>query len=78
MNRSFRNRSDAPRLTPEQAERQGRISRLAFERFQEPKAAIAFLNTHHTALEGRPLDVAITSQEGLMRVEAALVAFEPS
>lgn len=78
MNKPFGKRFDAPRLTPEEADRQGRISRLAFERLREPKAVMAFLNTHNTVLDGRPLDLAITSSEGLARVEAALAVYEPS
>ena len=74
MNKPFRNRFDGPRLTPEQAERQGRASRLAFDMLREPAAVIAFLNTHDPELGGRPLDLAIASPDGLLRVERALAA----
>ena len=68
----FYKRSTTPRLAPEQIERQGRISRLAFETLGQPADAITFLNTHHAVLEGRPIDLAIASAEGLLDVERAL------
>jgi hypothetical protein len=73
MNKPFAKRFNAPRLSPEQAERQGRASKTAIEAL--PSAdAIAFLNTHDDALGGRPIDVAVASAEGLTRVEAAVAA----
>jgi hypothetical protein len=33
---------------------------------------IAFLNTHHEALDGQPLYLALESDEGLLRVEGLL------
>ncbi len=68
----FYKRSTVSRLAPEQIERQGRISRLAFETLRQPAEAITFLNTHHAALGGRPIDLAIASPEGLLDVERAL------
>jgi len=68
----FYKRSSGSRLAPEQLERQGRISRLAFEALRQPAEAITFLNTHHAALGGRPIDLAIASAEGLRDVERAL------
>jgi uncharacterized protein (DUF2384 family) len=73
MNRFYK-RPAAPRLAPDQLERQGRISRLAFEVLRQPAAAITFLNTHDTVLGGRPIDLAIASPEGLLDVERALSA----
>lgn len=72
MNRPFRKKFDTPRLSPDEAERQGRASRLAFELLGGSAAAIAFLNTEHAELGGRPLDLATRSPEGLLAVEAAL------
>lgn len=72
MNRSFRKPVTGPRLAPEQAVRQGLVSRAAFEKLREPAAVIAFLNTHHQALGGRPIDLAIASREGLLSVELVL------
>lgn len=74
MNYPFRNRNIASRLDPAQAERQGRVSRLAFEALHQPAAVIAFLNTHDDRLGGRPLDLALASPEGLAEVEHALSA----
>lgn len=72
MNKPFRNRFNAPRLSPEEAARQGRASKLAFDTLREPAAVIAFLNTHDDALGGRPLDLAVASAEGLAQVERTL------
>lgn len=72
MNKPFRNRFDGPRLAPDQAARQGRASRLAFDALRQPAAVMAFLNTHDPELGGRPLDLAIASPEGLASVERVL------
>ena len=72
MSRPFAKRYDAPRLTAEQAARQGRASKRAIEVLVQPEAVIAFLNTHDEALGGRPIDVAVASDEGLAAIEAAL------
>ena len=72
MNKPFRDRSSAPRLTREQAERQGRVARLAFEALGRPEQARIFLNTHSAELGGRPIDLAIASDEDLQRVEQAI------
>lgn len=74
MNKPFRNRFAGPRLAPEEAARQGRASKLAFDALGKPDAVIAFLNTHDAELGGRPLDVAIASPEGLLSVERVLAA----
>ena len=74
--KKFRPR-DAPRLTPEQAKRQGTAARLAWERLPEPGAAIAFLNEFQAALGGRPIDLAVGSDDGLVAVERALTALRP-
>jgi uncharacterized protein (DUF2384 family) len=68
----FRRRFEVPRLSPEAAERQGRAARVAWDRFRESAAVIAFLNTHDDALGGRPIDLAVASQVGLAAVERAL------
>ena len=74
MNQAFRKRVTTPRLAPDQAARQGQVSRMAFEILRQPAAVIAFLNTHDAALGGRPIDLAVASQEGLLSVERALAA----
>ena len=71
MNMRFR-KKDVARLTPEQAERQGRAARLACESFAEPGAAVAFLNGFDKRLGGRPIDLAVGSANGLIVVEQAL------
>jgi len=78
MNRSFRKPITTPRLAPDEAVRQGLVSRLAFDKLRQPAAVIAFLNTHDVALGGRPIDLAIASREGLLSVERALDALPPA
>ncbi|MFA5970035.1 MAG: antitoxin Xre/MbcA/ParS toxin-binding domain-containing protein [Sphingomonas sp.] len=78
MNKPFRNRFAAPRLSPEQAKRQGRAAQLAWEVMPEPGAAVAFLNAHHDGLGGRPIDLAVASDEGLMAVEEMIAAARAS
>lgn len=72
MRAPFKKRNDGLRLSPEQAERQGRASRLAVEVLKRPEAVIAFLNTHDDSLGGRPIDLAVASDAGLSAVEEAL------
>jgi hypothetical protein len=58
-------------LSPASARRQGEITRLALVLLgREP--AMAFLNGENEGLGARPLDLAIASEEGRARVEAAL------
>ena len=67
-------RSNTPRLSEEEAIRQGRAARLAYEAMPAG-TAIAFLNTHNKALGGRPIDLALESAAGLIAVERAIAAF---
>jgi len=60
-----------PQLPPEEARRQGEITQLAFLLLGR-EAAIAFLNTAHAGLGGRPLDLATASDQGRNRVEAEI------
>jgi uncharacterized protein (DUF2384 family) len=64
-------KASAPRLSPSEARRQGEISRLAFLLLGRERA-IAFLNGDHPGLGGRPLDLAVASDEGCAGVEAEL------
>lgn len=73
MSRVFRKAFNAPRLTPEEAARQGRATNLALAAFGSSDA-IAFLNTHDEGLGGRPIDLAVAGGDGMARVEAAIVA----
>ena len=74
MNRTVQKRVTTPRLAPYAAARQGLVSRLAFETLRQPAVVIAFLNTHDAALGGRPIDLAIASEDGLLSVKRALAA----
>ena len=60
-----------PRMDPAHARRQGDITRLAFLVLGR-EAAIAFLNTAHAGLGGRPLELATASDEGRNSVEAEI------
>lgn len=73
MMKRFR-KSDAPKLTSEEASRQGKVARLAYEKMPAG-AAITFLNSHQAALGGRPIDLAVESAVGLLAVERAIAAF---
>ena len=64
-------KTNAQRLPPEDAKRQGEITQLAFLLLGR-ETAIAFLNTEHAGLGGRPLDLAIASDEGRNSVEAEI------
>ncbi len=77
MRKPFAKRFDAPRLSPEQAARQGQASRRAIEVLRLPDAVIAFLNTHDDVLGGRPIDIAVASDAGLAAVEHALTGRNP-
>jgi hypothetical protein len=74
MNKPFRNKYNQPRLSKEEAERQGLATRCAWESFPEQGEAIAFLNAHDDELGGRPIDLAIASASGLAAVEQAIAA----
>lgn len=74
-NMNFR-KSKAPRPTPGQMQRQSRVVQSAWHHFGEPGLVIAFLNTRHDALDARPIQLAIESDEGLQRVERLLKELE--
>lgn len=64
-------KTSAQRLAPDHAKRQGEITQLAFLLLGR-EAAIAFLNTSHADLGGRPLDLATASDAGRNSVEAEI------
>lgn len=66
-----RRRPQAVPIPADQAARQGAISRLAFQLLGR-EDAIAFLNTVHDGLGGRPLALATASAEGSAEVESEL------
>ena len=74
MSRPFRNKFDSPRLSAEEAARQGRATNLAFAAFGTAEATMAFLNGHDETLDGRPIDLAVASVDGLAKVEQAILA----
>jgi uncharacterized protein (DUF2384 family) len=68
----FRKSRKAPALSREASVRQGKVVRLAQAALGSVEAVRAFLNTHHEALGGRPIDIAVASDAGLIAVEAAI------
>ena len=64
-------KASLPRLAQDCAQRQGAITQLAFLLLGREEA-IAFLNTDHAGLGGRPLDLATASIAGRASVEAEL------
>lgn len=69
----FRKASAAPRLSPAEQERQGRVVKLAQAALPGVEAVREFLNGFHRKLRARPLDLAIASETGLEAVERAIV-----
>lgn len=71
--------SNSSRLEPDSARRQGEITRLAFHLLGRD-GAIDFLNSDHTELGARPLDLATAGAAGCAIVEAALgrLVFHPT
>jgi len=70
-------RKRRPKLAPlshEAGQRQGRIVRTAQAALGSVEAVRAFLNGHHPALDGRPIDLAVASEAGLIAVEAAIAS----
>jgi uncharacterized protein (DUF2384 family) len=64
-------RSNADRLAPDSARRQGNITRLALTLLGR-ETAMTFLNSENASLGARPLDLAIASESGCASVEAEL------
>lgn len=68
----FKSRFNTPQLSHDRALRQGKVTHLAFSMLGGRDPAVAFLNTLNPSLGGRPLDVAMASQEGLTNVMDAI------
>lgn len=60
------------KIAPENARRQGEITKLAFLVLGSSEAAIALLNQPHADLGARPLDIATASDEGYADVERVI------
>lgn len=70
MRQAFR--KSRPPLAADKGARQGRAVQVAQAAFGSTAAVLAFLNTSHPRLGGRPLDLALASDSGLADVEAAI------
>jgi hypothetical protein len=68
----FRKKAPSTLPTREQLRRQDTVLRCAWRIFGASAPVIAFLNTHDERLGGRPLYLALESDEGLLRVEGLL------
>jgi uncharacterized protein (DUF2384 family) len=78
LNNPFQTRARKVKvLSHEQSKRQGQVVRSAHAALGDVDAVRDFLNSHHAALGGRPLDLAVASDEGLLAVEAAMLAEKP-
>lgn len=74
----FRKRPVGPMLSRDEGVRQSRAVRAAHAAFGDFEAVRAFLNSHHQSLDGRPIDLAVASDDGLARVEAAIASARPA
>jgi uncharacterized protein (DUF2384 family) len=70
----FARKHRGPVLSREQGVRQGRVVRAAHAALPSSEAVRAFLNSHHSGLRGRPLDLAVASEAGLLAVESEIFA----
>ena len=73
----FRPTPTSEPLSPAERARQGHVVRVAQAAFGDNDVVIAFLNSRHSTLCRRPLDLAIESDAGLAAVEAAIIAERP-
>ena len=71
---TMRFRKPKPVLSRDEQVRQGRVVRSAQAALVSTEAVRKFLNSQHDGLRGRPLDLAVASDAGLLAVEAALQA----
>jgi len=75
MNDPFRKRRPKTTpLSPEEGKRQGRAARAAQAALGSVDEVRAFLNSRHEGLGGRPIDLAVASEAGLVAVEAEIAA----
>jgi uncharacterized protein (DUF2384 family) len=74
MRTPFKKKPKASPLSDEARVRQGRVVKAAQAALPSTESALAFLNSHQGLLGGRPLDLAIASDAGLLRVEQYVAA----
>ena len=72
--RSFRTYRPALTLTPEQGRRQSDVLRSACRHLPTRDTTVAFLNAYNKQLGGVPLQLALASDQGLIRVEQLLAS----
>ena len=73
MSRSlFGKAGSGPSLSPDELARQGHAVRAAAAALPDAASVRLFLNSHHSGLSGRPLDLAVASAAGLEAVQAAI------
>ena len=56
-------------LSPDQCRRQAEVLRTACDKLFPSGNAITFLNSHNEKLGGKPFQLALDSDDGLLRVE---------
>ena len=76
--RAFRKYEPNFRFTPHQAERQNLLIRSSWKTLGSKEAVIAFLNTRNEKIGGRPLTLALGSDEGLKSAQRLLEDFVES
>ena len=65
---------NASTLSREESVRQGKVVQMVQAALGSVEAVRHFLNNHHEGLGGRPIDIAVASDAGLIAVEAAIPA----
>jgi hypothetical protein len=70
--RTFRRSGRLVGFTPDQSRRQNELIRAAWDGLKTKEAVIAFLNSHNDVLGGKPLGMALVSEEGFRVAELAL------
>jgi hypothetical protein len=70
--RTFRKYAPSVRFTPNQTQRQNDLIRSAWQSLGSKGAVIAFLNTTNEKIGGRPLTLALESDDGLRSAQRLL------
>jgi hypothetical protein len=74
VNNVFRRTVRRPAVSREVAARQVRLLKATQAALVTPDATREFLNNVHKGLGGRPLDIALESDAGLLAVEQAILS----